>query len=53
MANQTPNLKVRYEFDKSGRNPNNLVSNEQHTTTQRIRKVITVISTMIQLFLLI
>lgn len=40
MANQTPNLKVRYEFDKSGRNPNNLVSNEQHTTTQRIRKVI-------------
>lgn len=40
MANQTPNLKVRYEFDKSGRNPNNLVSNEQHTTTQRIRKII-------------
>ena len=40
MANQTPNLKVRYEFDQSGRNPNNLVSNEQHTTTQRLRKII-------------
>ena len=34
-----PNV-YRYEFDKSGQNPNNLVSNESHTTTQRIRKVI-------------
>lgn len=40
MANQTPNLKVRYEFDQTGRNPNNLVSNEEHTTTQRLRKII-------------
>ena len=40
MANQTPDLKVRYEFDQTGQSPNNLVSNEQHTTTQRLRKII-------------
>ena len=35
-----PNSKYRYEFDPTGVNPDNLVANEGHTTTNRKRKII-------------
>lgn len=36
----SPEMKIRYEFDKSGRNPNNLVSEEGHVLNDREVRII-------------
>lgn len=37
---QNPLHKIRYEYDKTGTSPDNLVAGETHVTSQRVRKII-------------